>query len=131
MSGVTSRCIRWQGPGHGLGLINPALYAMEATHAPAIVDVTIGTNTVIFPQSGSTQTVPGFSAVGGYHLSTGAGTLNAALFVPELVAAVHETQAPGLAAASSGAPDYRGTAWDRERDPRTQDRGRGDSSPLR
>jgi subtilase family serine protease len=75
--------------GHGLGLINPALYAMEAAHAPGIVDVTIGTNTVTFPQGGSTHTVPGFSAVGGYDLSTGVGTLNAALFVPELVAAVH------------------------------------------
>jgi len=29
--------------GRGLGLINPALYAMEAAHAPGIVDVTIGT----------------------------------------------------------------------------------------
>jgi subtilase family serine protease len=75
--------------GHGLGLINPALYAMEAAHAPGIVDVTIGNNTVTFPQGGSTHTVPGFNAVDGYDLSTGVGTVNAALFVPELVAAVH------------------------------------------
>jgi subtilase family serine protease len=75
--------------GHGLGLINPALYAMAAAGAPGIVDVTAGTNTVTFPQGGSTHTVRGFAAVDGYDLSSGVGTVNAALFVPELVAAVH------------------------------------------
>jgi subtilase family serine protease len=75
--------------GHGLGLINPALYAMEAAGAPGLVDVTAGTNTVTFPQGGSNHTVRGFAAVSGYDLSTGVGTVNAALFVPELVAAVH------------------------------------------
>jgi subtilase family serine protease len=74
--------------GHGLGLINPALYAMEAAGAPGLVDVTAGTNTVTFPQSGATHTVNGFAARDGYDLSTGVGTVNAALFVPELVAAV-------------------------------------------
>jgi subtilase family serine protease len=74
--------------GHGLGLINPALYAMEAAGAPGIVDVTAGTNTVTFPQNGATHTVDGFMARNGYDLSSGVGTVNAALFIPELVAAV-------------------------------------------
>jgi subtilase family serine protease len=74
--------------GHGLGLINPALYAMEAAGAPGLVDVTTGNNTVTFPQNGATHTVHGFAAVDGYDLASGVGTVNAALFVPELVAAV-------------------------------------------
>ncbi len=75
--------------GHGLGLINPALYAMKAAGVPGIVDVTHGTNTVTFPQGGATHTVRGFKAVDGYDLSTGVGTINAAKFVPELVAWDH------------------------------------------
>jgi subtilase family serine protease len=75
--------------GHGLGLINPALYALEAAGAPGIVDVTTGNNTVTFSQNGSTHTVVGWHAVGGYDLASGVGTVDAALFVPELVAAVH------------------------------------------
>jgi subtilase family serine protease len=75
--------------GHGLGLINPALYAMEAAGVPGLVDVTVGTNTVTFPQNGATHTVRGFNAVDGYDLSTGVGTINAAKFVPELVAWDH------------------------------------------
>lgn len=74
--------------GHGLGLINPALYRMEASHAAGIVDVTGGTNTVTFPQNGSVHTVQGWDAVKGYDLSSGVGTIDAAQFVPELVAAV-------------------------------------------
>jgi subtilase family serine protease len=74
--------------GHGLGLINPAIYQMEAAHAAGIVDVTGGTNTVTFPQGGSAHTVHGWDAVNGYDLSSGVGTIDAAQFVPELVAAV-------------------------------------------
>jgi subtilase family serine protease len=74
--------------GHGLGLINPALYRMEAAHDPGIVDVTAGTNTVTFPQGGSVHTVRGWDAVNGYDLASGVGTIDAAQFVPELVAAV-------------------------------------------
>ena len=48
---------------------------------------TAGTNTVTFPQGGSVHTVRGFDAVKGYDLSSGLGTLDAAQFVPELVAA--------------------------------------------
>jgi subtilase family serine protease len=76
-----------QAAGHGLGLLNPALYAMEAAGAPGLVDVTSGNNSVTFKQGGATHTVHGFRAKPGYDLATGVGTINAALFVPELVAA--------------------------------------------
>jgi subtilase family serine protease len=70
--------------GHGLGLINPALYELSASGAPGIVDVTKGNNTVSFPQGGKLETVTGFPALPGYDLASGVGTVNAALFVPEL-----------------------------------------------
>jgi subtilase family serine protease len=73
--------------GEGLGLLNPALYAMQSTGQPGIVDVTAGTNTVTFPQNGGQHTVRGWDAIRGYDLASGLGTVNAALFVPELVAA--------------------------------------------
>lgn len=77
-----------QEAGHPLGLLNPALYAMAAAHAPGIVDVVQGDNTVRFRQTGSMHTVDGYLAGPGYDLATGLGTVNAARFVPELVRAV-------------------------------------------
>jgi subtilase family serine protease len=73
--------------GHPLGLINPALYAMEAAHDRGIVDITSGSNTASFVQGGREVTVPGFRAVKGYDLASGVGTVNAACFVPELARA--------------------------------------------
>jgi subtilase family serine protease len=70
--------------GHSLGLINPALYRLSAEHAPGIVDVTSGNNTVSFSQGGHEHTVQGFSARRGYDLASGVGTVNAPYFVPEL-----------------------------------------------
>jgi len=70
--------------GHKLGLLNPYLYALSAAHAPGIVDITKGNNTVTFPQNGRNYTVTGFSALRGYDLASGVGTVNAAAFVPEL-----------------------------------------------
>ena len=71
--------------GHPLGLINPALYALSAVHAPGLVDVTSGNNTTAFTDAnGNLVTVQGYSAGNGYDLATGVGTINAALFVPEL-----------------------------------------------
>lgn len=64
-----------------LGLINPALYRLEQAHAPGIVDITKGTNTVSFVQNGKTVTVQGYSAGPGYDLVTGVGTIDAARFV--------------------------------------------------
>jgi subtilase family serine protease len=73
--------------GHPLGVINPALYTMSAQHAPGIVDVIKGNNTVSFTQGGALHTVTGFSTRPGYDLASGVGTVNAARFVPELAAA--------------------------------------------
>jgi subtilase family serine protease len=73
--------------GHSLGLINPALYALKAAHAPGLVPVTAGNNTVSFTQNGKSYTVQGYSAGPGYSMSAGVGTVDAALFVPELARA--------------------------------------------
>ena len=73
--------------GHRLGLINSALYRLEEAHAPGIVDVTRGSNSVAFTQNGRTFAVRGYRARPGYDLATGTGTINAARFVPELAAA--------------------------------------------
>jgi subtilase family serine protease len=70
--------------GHALGLINPAIYQMEARHEPGIVDITKGNNSQTFTQNGKRYTVRGFGARRGYDLVTGVGTVNAAYFVPEL-----------------------------------------------
>jgi subtilase family serine protease len=73
--------------GHPLGLINPALYRLSAEHAPGIVDVVSGNNTVSFSQGGVLHTVTGFPALRGYDLASGVGTVNALLFVRELARA--------------------------------------------
>jgi subtilase family serine protease len=73
--------------GHRLGPVNPALYRLAAARAPGIVDVTKGNNTVSFTQGGQRHTVRGFAARRGYDLASGVGTVDAALFVPELAAA--------------------------------------------
>jgi subtilase family serine protease len=70
--------------GHSLGLINPALYAMDAVHERGIVDIRQGSNTATFQQGGRQHTVRGFRARKGYDLVSGVGTVNAAYFVPEL-----------------------------------------------
>jgi subtilase family serine protease len=74
--------------GHPLGLLNPAIYKLNAEHAPGIVDITDGTNTVTFTQGGKNHTVIGWDARVGYDLASGVGGINGALFVPELVAAI-------------------------------------------
>jgi subtilase family serine protease len=73
-----------QEAGHDLGLINPALYQLAARHAPGIVPVTSGNNTVSFQQNGAGHTVTGYPANSGYSLSAGLGTIDAAALVPEL-----------------------------------------------
>ena len=73
--------------GRSLGLINPDLYALSAAHAPGLIDVTAGNNSVSFVQNNGLVTVPGYHAGPGYDLASGVGTVNAALFVPELVQA--------------------------------------------
>ncbi|MGH9017726.1 MAG: S53 family peptidase, partial [Acidimicrobiales bacterium] len=73
--------------GHGLGVINPALYSLSASGAPGIVDVTQGNNTVTFTHAHATHTVTGFDALPGYDLASGVGTVDARTFVPELAQA--------------------------------------------
>jgi subtilase family serine protease len=73
-----------QAAGHPLGLVNPALYKLAAQHAPGIVAVRSGNNTVTFRQGGRFHTVRGFTAGAGYSLAAGVGTVNAAALVPEL-----------------------------------------------
>ncbi len=70
--------------GHPLGLINPRLYQLAAHHAPGIVDIVTGGNTVSFHQGGKLHLVRGFAAVPGYDLASGVGTVNAARLVYEL-----------------------------------------------
>lgn len=75
-----------QEAGHGLGPINPALYALEGVHGNGLVSVTSGNNTVSFVNaSHKTVTVAGYDATSGYNLVTGLGTIDAASFVPALV----------------------------------------------
>lgn len=74
-----------QAAGHRLGMINAALYRIGASTAKArraagLVDVTRGSN--------SFSGVPGFSAKPGFDLASGWGTVDAAKFVPALVAAM-------------------------------------------
>jgi subtilase family serine protease len=75
--------------GKSLGYINPALYAMAAAKDPGLVDITTGNNTVSFSQGGKSHTVTGYTAVAGYDMASGLGTVNAADFVPELIAEVN------------------------------------------
>jgi subtilase family serine protease len=86
--------------GHPLGLLNPTLYALLATHAPGLVNVTSGNNTVSFNQAAvannqgtaasnqgaaaKPHTVTGYQAVKGYNLVTGVGTVDASKLVYEL-----------------------------------------------
>jgi subtilase family serine protease len=72
--------------GHRLGLLNPTLYKLLAKHAPGLVDVTSGNNTVSFFQGTAIKAhlVTGYKAAKGYDLVTGVGTVNASKFVYEL-----------------------------------------------
>ncbi len=71
--------------GHGLGLINPALYKLgadPARYANDFFDVTTGKNT-------ADPSVPGYPATTGWDPVTGLGTPDAANLLPDLVAAVN------------------------------------------
>jgi subtilase family serine protease len=71
-----------------LGLINPALYALSRRHAPGIVDITRGNNSVASGSLSAPVRVRGYRARRGYDLASGVGTINAARFVPELVRSI-------------------------------------------
>jgi subtilase family serine protease len=74
-----------QAAGHPIGQLNPLLYRLAARHAPGIVDVTDGNNTVQYRHGGTIHTAQGWEAVAGYDLASGLGTVDAAKLVPELV----------------------------------------------
>lgn len=71
---------------HGgrLGFLNPLLYRLGATHAPGLVDVRLGSNTVSVSVDGRVARVAGYQAHAGFDLASGWGTIDAAKLVPEL-----------------------------------------------
>jgi subtilase family serine protease len=74
--------------GHGLGSINPTLYALAAQKSAAIVDVTKGNNGITFRgPGGNPVSVPGYEAGPGYDLASGLGTVDAAKLAPALAKA--------------------------------------------
>jgi subtilase family serine protease len=77
-SGIVA--IAAQKAGHALGTLNPTLYALSS----GIVDVTAGDNGVVYVQHGKRVIVPGYSAVTGYDLASGLGTVDGALLVNAL-----------------------------------------------
>ena len=81
-AGIVALAAQWNH--HSLGLINPALYRMWDDREPGIVNVTSGNNNVSFYQGGKLHKVGGFYSANGYSTGVGAGTVNGALFVPEL-----------------------------------------------
>ncbi len=94
VGGTSSGCPQWaalvaiadQINGGPIGYINPALYAIGASstrYAADFYDVTTGNNGLFAP------TVPGYVSTTGWDPVTGLGTPNAAVFLPDLVAAVH------------------------------------------
>ncbi|MEY9843113.1 hypothetical protein [Streptacidiphilus sp. MAP5-3] len=93
IGGTSLSCPQWAGlvaiadqiNGGGLGPINPALYKVAANptqYAADFNDITVGNNT-------TSSTVPGYPASTGWDPVTGLGTPNAALLLPDLVAAAH------------------------------------------
>jgi subtilase family serine protease len=87
VGGTSSSCPQWAGlvaiadqiAGHGLGLINPALYALASgpNYGTYFYDVTTGNNQ-------ADPSVPGYPATKGWDPVTGLGTPNAATLVPAL-----------------------------------------------
>ena len=74
-----------QRAGHGLGQINPALYALQGSPSSGIVDVVHRNITSGFlDSSGNVVVVHGWRAKKGYDLASGLGTVDAAQFVPAL-----------------------------------------------
>ncbi|MBA3822277.1 MAG: S53 family peptidase [Ktedonobacterales bacterium] len=81
-----------QRAGHGLGWVQPALYASAAHQTRDTFDITQGTNTVSVPDgNGFRHTIPGTSAQRGWDAVTGWGSPNARLIV---LALAHPTSQP-------------------------------------
>jgi subtilase family serine protease len=71
--------------GHDLGDLNPLLYKLGAGSA-GLPDITRGNNTVSFSQGGKSYTLKGYTAVKGYDLASGLGTVDGAKLVAALAA---------------------------------------------
>jgi subtilase family serine protease len=93
IGGTSLSCPQWAGlvaiadqiNGHGLGLINPALYKLGASssrYANDFFDVVTGNNT-------ADPSISGYPATTGWDPITGLGTPNAANLVPDLVSAAN------------------------------------------
>jgi subtilase family serine protease len=69
--------------GHSLGYLNPQLYALSAADKKAALpDITAGDNTVTFTGADNkSHTVKGYSAVPGYDMASGLGSIWAPAFV--------------------------------------------------
>jgi subtilase family serine protease len=94
VAGVLALATQLNG-GRNLGPVNPVLYDILGplgSHA-GLSDVVSGNNSVTDPQTGKVL-VRGFTAAPGFDVASGWGTVDAAKFVPALVAA---TRASGLA----------------------------------
>ena len=72
--------------GTTLGDLNPALYALGSGTA-GLPDITAGNNTVSFSQGGKSYTARGYTAVKGYDLASGLGTVDGTKLVAALAAA--------------------------------------------
>jgi subtilase family serine protease len=72
-----------QDAGHGLGLVNPAIYRIGrgSAYSAAFHAITTGTNTVQFPK----ETITGYPAASGWNPVTGWGSPNAQVLIPLLV----------------------------------------------
>jgi subtilase family serine protease len=87
VGGTSSSCPQWAGlvaiadqiAGHGLGLINPRLYALASgpSYGSYFYDVTTGNNQ-------ADPSIPGYQATTGWDPVTGLGTPNAASLLPAL-----------------------------------------------
>jgi len=79
-----------QAAGHRLGNLNDALYQLRDRRNSGLVDVTVGDNGLTFCASDCglptevDVTVPGYPATRGYDLSSGLGTIDAAMLVGAL-----------------------------------------------
>jgi subtilase family serine protease len=69
--------------GHDLGDLNPSLYALGSDSA-GLPDITKGNNTVSFTQGGKSYSLTGYTAVAGYDLASGLGTVDGAKLVSAL-----------------------------------------------
>jgi subtilase family serine protease len=72
-----------QDAGHGLGLVNPAIYRAggSSAYSTAFHAITTGTNTVRFPK----ETITGYPAASGWNPVTGWGSPDAQVLIPLLV----------------------------------------------